>query len=195
MTRIALDSNVLAYLAGVSRSGEDEPKITEARSLIRRLADHVSLIAPAQAMGKLFVVLRRSGASADEARSILIEFVDAFGTSASASSSILAAADLVVDHKLQFWDSLILTAAKCGLLAAFVGRYAKWIRHPRRDHCESFCRASPSEARRRFKQDRRTIIRLVELRGIEPLTSAVRLPRNATFLSVLRHFLAEKFLL
>ena len=131
MTRIALDSNVLAYLAGVSRSGEDEPKITEARSLIRRLADHVSLIAPAQAMGKLFVVLRRSGASADEARSILIEFVDAFGTSASASSSILAAADLVVDHKLQFWDSLILTAAAnagCSLLlsedmqSAFVTR-------------------------------------------------------------------------
>lgn len=111
MTRIALDSNVLAYLAGVSRSDEDEPKITDARSLIKRLADHVSLIAPAQAMGELFVVLRRSGASADEARSILIEFVDTFGTSASESSSVLAAADLVVDHKLQLWDSLILTAA------------------------------------------------------------------------------------
>lgn len=111
MTRVALDSNVLAYLAGVSRSNEDEAKIAEARSLIKRLANHVSLIAPAQAMGELFVVLRRSGAPADEARSILIEFADAFGTSASESSSVLAAADLVVDHKLQFWDSLILTAA------------------------------------------------------------------------------------
>ena len=111
MTRVALDSNVLAYLAGVSRSSDDDSKIAEARSLIRRLADLVSLIAPAQAMGELFVVLRRSGAAADEARAILIEFADAFGTSASELSSVLGAADLVVDHKLQFWDSLILTAA------------------------------------------------------------------------------------
>lgn len=111
MTRIALDSNVLAYLAGVSRSSEDEAKITETRSLIKRLANQVSLIAPAQAMGELFVVLRRSGAPPDEVRAILIEFADAFGTSASELSSVLAAADPVVDHKLQFWDSLILTAA------------------------------------------------------------------------------------
>ncbi len=111
MTRVALDSNVLAYLAGVSRSSEDEAKITKARSLIKRLADHVSLIAPAQAMGELFVVLRRSGVPADEARAILIEFADAFGTSASELGPVLAASDLVVDHKLQFWDSLILTAA------------------------------------------------------------------------------------
>lgn len=111
MTRVALDSNVLAYLAGVSRSSGDEAKITETRLLIKRLATHVSLIAPAQAMGELFVVLRRSGAPADEARSILIEFADAFGTSTSEANSVLAAADLVVDHKLQFWDSLIVTAA------------------------------------------------------------------------------------
>jgi len=111
MTRVALDTNVLAYLAGVTRSSDDEAKINETRSLIKRFSDHVSLIAPAQAMGELFVVLRRSGAPADEARSILIEFADAFGTSPSESNSVLAAADLVVDHKLQFWDSLILTAA------------------------------------------------------------------------------------
>ena len=111
MTRVALDSNLLAYLAGVSRSTDDEEKIIETRSLIKRLAARVTLVAPAQALGELFVVLRRSGAPADDARSILIEFADAFGTSASESSSILAAADLVVDHKLQFWDSLILTAA------------------------------------------------------------------------------------
>jgi len=62
-------------------------------------------------MGELFVVLRRSGAPADEVRAILIEFADAFGSSASELNSVLAAADLVVDHKLQFWDSLILIAA------------------------------------------------------------------------------------
>lgn len=121
MTRVALDSNVLAYLAGVSRSSEDEAKIAETRTLIKRLAKQVSLIAPTQAMGELFVVLRRGGASADEARAILIEFADAFGTSESGLNAVLAAADLVVDHKLQFWDSLILTAAAnagCTLLVS-----------------------------------------------------------------------------
>ena len=111
MTLVALDSNVLAYLAGVSRSTDDEEKIIETRSLIKRLAAHVTLVAPAQAMGELFVVLRRSGASASDARSILIEFAEPFGTSASEANSVIAAADLVVDHKLQFWDSLIVTAA------------------------------------------------------------------------------------
>lgn len=111
MTRIALDSNILAYLAGVSRSDEDEAKITKIRGLIGKLGDSVSLIAPAQTLGELFVVLRRSGASAQDARAILMEFNEAFGTSASESRSMLAAADLVVDHKLQFWDSLIVTAA------------------------------------------------------------------------------------
>lgn len=72
---------------------------------MKRLADHVSLIAAAQAMGELFVVLRRSGAPADEARAILIEFAAAFGTSGSELGSVLAATELVVDHKLQFWDS------------------------------------------------------------------------------------------
>ena len=111
MTRIALDSNILAYLAGVSRSDEDEAKIAQVRTLIGRLGDSVSLIAPAQTLGELFVVLRRSGASAQDARAILMEFNEAFGTSASEGRSMLAAADLAVDHKLQFWDSLIVTAA------------------------------------------------------------------------------------
>lgn len=34
MTRVALDSNILAYLAGVSRTAEDEAKIGRVRDLI-----------------------------------------------------------------------------------------------------------------------------------------------------------------
>lgn len=111
MTRVALDSNILAYLAGVSRTAEDEDKIAKSRNLVARLAASVSLIAPAQTLGELFVVLRRSGASAEEARETLLKFAEAFGTSASESRTALSAADLVVDHKLQFWDALIVTAA------------------------------------------------------------------------------------
>lgn len=111
MTRVALDSNILAYLAGVSRSAEDEAKITQTRELTGQLGDTASLIAPAQTLGELFVVLRRGGASAEEARAILLEFSEAFGTSASETRTALTAADLVVDHKLQFWDAIIVTAA------------------------------------------------------------------------------------
>lgn len=111
MTRVALESNILAYLAGVSRGAEDEPKITRVRELIGRLGNIAGLIAPAQTLGELFVVLRRSGAGAEEARAILLESSEAFGTPASEKRTALAAADLVVDHKLQFWDALIVTAA------------------------------------------------------------------------------------
>ena len=119
MMRVALDSNILAYLAGVSRSAEDDGKIAKVRDLVSRLAESVSLIAPTQTLGELFVVLRRSGASADDVREVLLEFAEAFGTSASETRTTLSAADLVVDHKLQFWDALIITAAAdagCALL-------------------------------------------------------------------------------
>src|SRR3546814_856388 len=111
MTRVALDSNILVYLAGVSRTAEDDAKVERARDWLERLSKAASLIAPAQALGELFVVLRRSGASATEARAILLEFADSFGTSASVARTALSAADLVVDHKLQYWDALIVTAA------------------------------------------------------------------------------------
>lgn len=109
--RIALDSNILAYLAGVARVPEDDVKIAKVRKLIRQLASAASFIAPAQTLGELFVVLRRSGATATEAREILLEFGEGFGSAGSEAKTALAAADLVVDHQLQFWDALILTAA------------------------------------------------------------------------------------
>jgi predicted nucleic acid-binding protein len=111
MTRVALDSNILVYLAGVSRIAEDEEKIARVRGLVGRLSVSSNLVAPAQTLGELFVVLRRSGIDPVQARKILLAFADAFGTAASETSTMLSATDLVVDHKLQFWDALIVTAA------------------------------------------------------------------------------------
>jgi predicted nucleic acid-binding protein len=111
MTRVALDSNILVYLAGVSRTAEDEEKIARVRGLVGRLSRSSNLVAPAQTLGELFVVLRRSGIDPVQARKILLAFADAFGTAASETSTMLSATDLVVDHKLQFWDALIVTAA------------------------------------------------------------------------------------
>lgn len=119
MTRIALDSNILAYLAGVARVPEDDAKIDRVRALIERLSASATLFAPAQALGELFVVLRRGGASGEEAREILLEFAEAFTGPGTEKRTLLSAADLAVDHKLQFWDALILSAAAdagCALL-------------------------------------------------------------------------------
>ena len=79
------------------------------RELIRALAGRASLVAPAPTLGELFVVLPRSGTPPEDVRTILVEFATAFGTSASKARTALAAADLVVDHKLQLWDALTVT--------------------------------------------------------------------------------------
>ena len=111
MFRIALDTNVLAYLAGVDRSPQDGAKIDTTRDLIARLNDQATLIAPVQALGELFVVLSRAGVSADEARSILIEYSQSLETADSSTTIMASALDLVVDHRLQYWDALILAAS------------------------------------------------------------------------------------
>jgi predicted nucleic acid-binding protein len=110
MMRVALDSNILAYFAQVKRVEADEAKIRRTKALLRSFRN-VSLVAPVQALGELFVVLRKSGASPIDARLIVQRFADGFATPASERATALAAADLVVDHKLQFWDAMIASAA------------------------------------------------------------------------------------
>ena len=117
--RLALDTNILAYLAGVSRSPEDDSKVDRVRELVERLAGSTTLLAPAQTLGELFVVLRRSGASPEQAREIVLRYAEAFGPSPSEGQTVVAALDLAVDHKFQFWDALIVTSAAdagCSLL-------------------------------------------------------------------------------
>lgn len=109
--RVALDSNILAYQAGVARSAADEAKIVRVRLLLDQLTQAVTLIAPVQALGELFVVLQRSGRSAADARDILRKLVSRLAAPASEPRTALAAADLAVDHKLQYWDAMILSGA------------------------------------------------------------------------------------
>ncbi len=111
MVRIALDTNVLAYLAGVERSSHDGLKIDKTRDLLAALEDRATLIAPVQALGELFVVLARAGVGPTEARAILLEYVQALEIADSSTMVMTSALDLVVDHRLQFWDALILSAS------------------------------------------------------------------------------------
>jgi predicted nucleic acid-binding protein len=119
VTLVGLDTNVLAYLAGIDRAPDDGHKIDAARSLVRRLAGRARFVAPYQALGELFTLLARAGASRSEARTIVVRLHHAFEGAEGTAPVFLAAVDLATDHRLQFWDSLILAAAAeagCSLL-------------------------------------------------------------------------------
>ena len=119
MTRVALDTNVLAYAGGVERHQTDAEKIDRSRQLIRSLRGRVTLVAPVQVLGELYVVLTRSGATREEARDHVLQASQAFGLADSTNSAFLSAVDLASAHKLQLWDALIINAAVeagCSLL-------------------------------------------------------------------------------
>ncbi|MCA1661969.1 MAG: PIN domain-containing protein [Novosphingobium sp.] len=119
MIRIALDSNVLAYFAQVRIDDADKPKIAAIAGILGKLKEQAELVAPVQALGELFVVLRRGGRSATEARAVIVEFSRSFMTAESLNAVLLSAADLAARYRFQFWDSTIIAAsaqAGCSLL-------------------------------------------------------------------------------
>ncbi len=109
--RVALDSNILAYLARLAGIPADEAKVNRISDIVDALAEGAVVMAPVQALGECFVVLRRAGLAAEDVRDIVADFASSFATPASERSTALAAADLAVDHKLQYWDALIVSAA------------------------------------------------------------------------------------
>ena len=111
MTRVALDSNILVYLAAVAATQADDEKIERVRELIERLNDSATLIAPVQALGELFVVMRRNGRSAEIAGAFVRQLGETCETPASTMITMRAALGLVTDHRLQYWDALILSVA------------------------------------------------------------------------------------
>lgn len=117
--RLALDTNIIAYVAGVDRHVDDEGKIARGRDILRRLRGRASLILPVQVLGELFVVLTRAGATREEARETVLRLAQALAVADTSRSTLFSALDLVAAHKLQFWDALILNAAAdagCALL-------------------------------------------------------------------------------
>ena len=68
--RIALDTNILAYLAGVSRSPADDNKIDRVRVVVEQLADMATPLAPTQALGELLLHRRSRQAARFSCRRI-----------------------------------------------------------------------------------------------------------------------------
>ena len=121
MTRVALDTNILAYAEGLRAVPADEPKIAVAQRLLRRLIEETTApVAPVQALAELHHLLRRkAGLSGSEAAARLARLRAAIEPAATTPGVFDAAMDLAEAHGLQTFDAVILAAAveaRCDLL-------------------------------------------------------------------------------
>lgn len=117
--RIAFDSNILVYLAGLEKIPADATKISVSRALHSRLAMRADCVAPLQTMGELFTVLHRAGMDRMATRERIRELLGSFELVAASDRTFDDALDLATDHHFQFWDALILNVAAdagCSLL-------------------------------------------------------------------------------
>ena len=113
--RVAIDTNILAYAAGVN--GLEPKKI--ALDLIAGLSESETFL-PIQVLGELFrVLVRKAGFTPAQARTAILRLRDTFPLIETSPSILLAAIDLAVDHSISIWDAVILSAAveaQCRLL-------------------------------------------------------------------------------
>ena len=105
--RIALDTNVLAYAAGVN--GHERQRA--ALELLGKLSESETVL-PVQALGELFhVLVRKAKISPRLARTTIIRYRDTYPLVETSSEVFLSATDLAVDHKIGIWDAVIFAAA------------------------------------------------------------------------------------
>jgi predicted nucleic acid-binding protein len=119
MTFVGVDTNVLAYAAGVSRAAGDAAKINAARTLLTSFKAEVTVTVSTQAWGELFAVLTRTGMGRSQARSIINDLRTGIATAPVATDTFDAALDLAETHGFQIWDAIIVKscqAAGCTLL-------------------------------------------------------------------------------
>jgi len=105
--RIALDTNVLAYAAGVN--GQERQRA--ALELLDKLSESETFL-PVQALGELFrVLVRKAKISPRLARTTIIRYRDTYRLVETSSEVFLSATDLAVDHKIGIWDAVMFAAA------------------------------------------------------------------------------------
>ena len=105
--RVALDTNVLVYAEGLN----GELRRAQALAAIEALGDD-EIVLPIQTLGDLFVVLtRKAGRTASDARIAIRRWEDAAVTVPTDAGVLADAAELVVAHRLSFWDAVIVAAA------------------------------------------------------------------------------------
>jgi predicted nucleic acid-binding protein len=113
--RLALDTNIMAYVEGING-----PSMKEAALELLQGLPRASVVLPVQTLGELFhVLVRKAGRSRASARSTVITWSDTFAVAETSTAALLAAADLAVNHQLGIWDAVILSVAEeadCRLL-------------------------------------------------------------------------------
>lgn len=107
MSRIALDTNVLAYAEGVN-----DPQRQKAALDVLQTLMNDEIVIPAQALAELFVVLtRKAGRSAANARAAVLGWRDAALVVDTSSDVLSDALDLATRHRFALWDAIMLAAA------------------------------------------------------------------------------------
>lgn len=105
--RIALDTNVLAYAAGVN----GRQRQLAALELLGKLSESETVL-PVQALGELFrVLVRKAKISPRVARTTIIRYRETYPLVETSSAVFLSATDLAVDHQIGIWDAVIFAAA------------------------------------------------------------------------------------
>ena len=113
--RIAIDTNILVYAAGI----DGVARRVEAVQALARINDE-DLVIPLQALDELFVVLLRKGRwTAAAARKEVERWSEGYDLAVTTPDVLHAAMDAATVHRLRFWDSVMLAAAAeagCDLL-------------------------------------------------------------------------------
>lgn len=105
--RLALDTNVLAYLEGVNGISRQQ----SAAEIIAKLPAARTFV-PVQVLGELFnVLVRKAKYSPQHARSSVLNFTDMFQLVETSPAILKAAIDLSTKHGLVIWDAVILAAS------------------------------------------------------------------------------------
>lgn len=106
--KVTFDSNILVYAVD-ARAG---PKHAVAMDVLGRIA-HTSGVLLLQSMGEFFrITTRKLGISISDSRSALASWRAVFPVHASDEASFDLAVTIVADHRLSFWDAMIVAAAK-----------------------------------------------------------------------------------
>ena len=104
---VALDTSVLAYAEGTN----DGRRQARALEIIAGLPAGAAIV-PVQVLAELFRVLTtKAGRPSAEARDAVLSWRDAVPAGDTSAAALLAAMDLVVDHRLSIRDALILAVA------------------------------------------------------------------------------------
>src|SRR6267143_1179668 len=104
--RVALDTNILAYVEGVNAG---DGRQNAAVALLQELPKGAVLV-PVQALGELYnVLVRKLGWPGERARAAVVAWRDAFGLAPTSETAMMDAVNLAADHRLGIWDSVMIS--------------------------------------------------------------------------------------